>query len=209
MSIVMTNVIKRLKRKTVLDIDKLEIGDGRIVALCGENGSGKTMLLRAIAGLIKPNQGSITINDALLWRDIMFPPSVGILIESPSFINTETGFANLSQLSRIRSRINDNDVKKSMCDVGLDPESRAKFRQYSLGMKQSLGIAAAIMEHPELVLLDEPTNALDEAGVFRLQQIIMRLRSEKTTVVIASHDASFVKAVADDVVRLRGGKIIA
>lgn len=208
MSIILTDIVKRLKGKIVLDVPKLEINDGTVVALCGENGSGKTMLLRAIAGLIKPNQGCVSIDGALLWRDIAFPQSVGVLIESPAFIEYETGFENLKQLSGIKQLINEQDICKTMGEVGLDPLSKEKYRQYSLGMKQALGIAAAVMEHPKIVLLDEPTNALDEAGVCRLRQIIQQLRRDGATFVIASHDRSFFESIADSVVRMREGKVV-
>ena len=128
------------------------------------NGSGKTMLMRAISGLILPTSGKVYINDKELGRHISFPPSIGILIENPSFISNYTGFKNLKILASIQNRISDDEIRDAIRKVGLDPDDKRTFKKYSLGMKQRLGIAAAIMERPDIVILDEPINALDEAG---------------------------------------------
>lgn len=155
---------KSFKSAEVLKNINLTLESGKVIGLKGKNGSGKTMLMRAISGLILPTSGKVYINDKELGRHISFPPSIGILIENPSFISNYTGFKNLKILASIQNRISDDEIRDAIRKVGLDPDDKRTFKKYSLGMKQRLGIAAAIMERPDIVILDEPINALDEAG---------------------------------------------
>ena len=165
MHITISEYTKRIKSVNVLSNINLELESGKVYGFKGVNGSGKTMLMRAVCGLILPTYGKVVIDGKELGKDISFPPSVGLLLENPAFVNGYTGFKNLSMIAALKGKIGDIDIKNALKKVGLDPEDGRTFKKYSLGMKQKLGIACAIMENPELIILDEPTNALDEKGV--------------------------------------------
>lgn len=208
MLIEIEGVSKTIGKRCVIDNVSLNLESGKIWGFKGINGSGKTMLMRLIAGLIKPDKGRIIIDGKVLWRDISFPESVGILIESPTFLDGLTGFKNLKTLASIKNIITDNDIRKSLSDVGLDPDLSKKYKAYSLGMKQRLGIAAAIMERPEVILLDEPTNALDGEGIELVKALIERERNRGALVVVSCHDESIISELSDEIVYLTEGKII-
>ncbi len=209
---------KRIKGSLVLDSVSITIPNGAIVGLAGVNGSGKTMLLRAIAGLIGLTSGSISVDGQIIGRDRTFPPSIGLLIENPAFLNAYTGRDNLRMLAGVGRHVSGVGAKahaladklavRSLEAVGLDPFDKRKFRKYSLGMKQRLGIAAAIMEEPDIVLLDEPTNALDVQGVSLFEELVDAQRRRGATLLIASHDASLLDAMADIVYTFSDGKVI-
>lgn len=171
MKIEVCNMTKRIKGTTVLKNISLSMEGGKIYGLRGKNGSGKTMLLRSLSGLIRPSEGKIMINQDQLGKDIDFPLSMGMLIENPSFLNGYTGFQNLKMLTYIRDNIVEKDIRQVLNEVGLDPYDKRKYRKYSLGMKQRLGIACALMGKPDLILLDEPFNALDPKGVELVKKI--------------------------------------
>lgn len=208
MLIEIEGVSKTIGKRCVIVNVSLNLESGKIWGFKGINGSGKTMLMRLIAGLIKPDKGRIIIDGKVLWRDISFPESVGILIESPTFLDGLTGFKNLKTLASIKNIITDNDIRKSLSDVGLDPDLSKKYKAYSLGMKQRLGIAAAIMERPEVILLDEPTNALDGEGIELVKALIERERNRGALVVVSCHDESIISELSDEIVYLSEGKII-
>lgn len=208
MLIEIEGVSKTIGKRCVIDNVSLNLESDKIWGFKGINGSGKTMLMRLIAGLIKPDKGRIIIDGKVLWRDISFPESVGILIESPTFLDGLTGFKNLKTLASIKNIITDNDIRKSLSDVGLDPDLSKKYKAYSLGMKQRLGIAAAIMERPEVILLDEPTNALDGEGIELVKALIERERNRGALVVVSCHDESIISELSDEIVYLSEGKII-
>lgn len=208
MLIEIEGVSKTIGKRCVIDNVSLNLESGKIWGFKGINGSGKTMLMRLIAGLIKPDKGRIIIDGKVLWRDISFPESVGILIESPTFLDGLTGFKNLKTLASIKNIITDNDIRKSLSNVGLDPDLSKKYKAYSLGMKQRLGIAAAIMERPEVILLDEPTNALDGEGIELVKALIERERNRGALVVVSCHDESIISELSDEIVYLSEGKII-
>lgn len=208
MLIEIEGVSKTIGKRCVIDNVSLNLESGKIWGFKGINGSGKTMLMRLIAGLIKPDKGRIIIDGKVLWRDISFPESVGILIESPTFLDGLTGFKNLKTLASIKNIITDNDIRKSLSDVGLDSDLSKKYKAYSLGMKQRLGIAAAIMERPEVILLDEPTNALDGEGIELVKALIERERNRGALVVVSCHDESIISELSDEIVYLSEGKII-
>ena len=199
---------KEIGRTIVLDDIDLTIPNATIVGLQGINGSGKTMLIRSIAGLIKPTKGSVSINGKTLWKDISFPPSIGALIENPAFLNSYTGFDNLEMLASLKHKIDKREIRAAIVRVGLDPDDKRKYKKYSLGMKQRLGIAAAIMEKPDIVLLDEPTNALDEEGVRALKDIIIDQKERGAIVVVASHDRIFLESVAEIIYRFENGRLV-
>ncbi|MGD7061077.1 ATP-binding cassette domain-containing protein [Bacillus altitudinis] len=206
-SIVLEDVSKKIKGQYVLKQINLHLNRGKIYGLKGKNGSGKTMLLRAISGLIRINSGKITVMDKVLTKENEFPDSIGVLIETPGFIPEYTGLKNLKLLSMIKNIIGDLEMKKSLADVGLDPEDKRKFRQFSLGMKQRLGIAQAIMEKPDVILLDEPSNALDEEGMKQLNKVLLELRNGGATIVIASHDSKMLEEISDEIFEIERGEL--
>ena len=165
------------------------------------------MLLRAICGLIRPTKGSVELDGRVLGKDMTFPESLGILLENPGFIPEYTGMENLKILAELRDVVKEEQIAAVMRKVGLDPDEKKKYRKYSLGMKQKLGIAAAIMEEPALILLDEPTNALDVESVERFRDIVRELRNEDRILVIASHDMQELDACCDEVFQMENGRI--
>lgn len=165
----------------------------------------KTMLMRAMGGLIRPTQGSIVINGEVLGKDMSFPKSIGVLIENPAFIDSFSGFRNLKALADINKIITDEDIRKTIEMVGLNPDDKKKYKKYSLGMKQRLGIAAAIMEKSEIMLLDEPINALDESGVEEVRKILLSLKSNDRVIIIACHDREELELLSDEIIEMENG----
>lgn len=208
MKIEITNLKKVIKGATVLDDINYTFTGGRIYGLCGKNGCGKTMLMRLMAGLIYPSFGTIRIKDKVLGKDISFPESVGMLIENPSFLNDYTGKQNLEMLAGLQKNVDKAEVRRVLEQVGLDPDDKKKFYKYSLGMRQRLGIAAAIMGSPELILLDEPINAIDADGVQEIRAIIRGLSAENRIIIVASHDKSEMDYLADEKIYMSEGRII-
>ena len=198
---------KSLKSAEVLKNINLTLESGKVIGLKGKNGSGKTMLMRAISGLILPTSGKVYINDKELGRQISFPPSIGILIENPSFISNYTGFKNLKILASIQNRISDDEIRDAIRKVGLDPDDKRTFKKYSLGMKQRLGIAAAIMERPDIVILDEPINALDEAGAGLIKGLLDELKANGSLIIIACHDTEELNYLSDEIYEIYDGEI--
>lgn len=207
MTININDVTKTIKGALILDRVTLEFKSGTIYGLQGPNGSGKTMLMRLIAGLIRPTKGEVLIDGKRLGRDIDFPPSMGLLIENPSFLPSYTGFRNLELLAQLQGRIGTQEIREAICDAGLEPDDKRKYRKYSLGMKQRLGLAAAMMEKPELLLLDEPTNALDERGVEEICALIRRERDRGALVIMACHDRNLLDGVADEIYTVSEGRV--
>lgn len=198
---------KSFKSAEVLKNINLTLESGKVIGLKGKNGSGKTMLMRAISGLILPTSGKVYINDKELGRQISFPPSIGILIENPSFISNYTGFKNLKILASIQNRISDDEIRDAIRKVGLDPDDKRTFKKYSLGMKQRLGIAAAIMERPDIVILDEPINALDEAGAGLIKGLLDELKANGSLIIIACHDTEELNYLSDVIYEIYDGEI--
>lgn len=198
---------KSFKSAEVLKNINLTLESGKVIGLKGKNGSGKTMLMRAISGLILPTSGKVYINDKELGRQISFPPSIGILIENPSFISNYTGFKNLKILASIQNRISDDEIRDAIRKVGLDPDDKRTFKKYSLGMKQRLGIAAAIMERPDIVILDEPINALDEAGAGLIKGLLDELKANGSLIIIACHDTEELNYLSDAIYEIYDGEI--
>ena len=207
MSIIFENVTKTIRGKTVLQGVTLSMEAGRVTGLRGINGSGKTMLLRLLAGLIHPTEGRITIDGKTLGTDMEFPPSMGLLIENPAFLGQYTGAENLEMLASLHQNVTKEDVRALLEKVGLAADGDTKYRKYSLGMKQRLGIAGAILGEPKLLLLDEPTNALDTKGVELLRSIIQEERRRGAAVVVACHDAVFLESVSDEIYCLENGQL--
>lgn len=196
-----------MSNTNVLDNINLKLQSGKIYGFVGKNGSGKTMLMRAICGLINPTSGEVVIDSKVLGKDISFPDNVGILIENPGFIPSYSGFKNLKYLARIRNKISDEDIKSVISMVGLNPEDRKSYRKYSLGMKQKLGIACAIMENPNLLILDEPFNALDEETVDNIRNIIKSKKNKENIIILSCHDSEEIENLCDEIIEIKLGKI--
>lgn len=207
MTVHVRNVTKTIKGVKVLDDISIDIPSGSVTGLRGINGSGKTMLMRAVCGLIGLDDGSIEVDGKRVGVDVDSPPSVGLLIENPGFIDGFSGFDNLWLLAQLTGRIGSREVESALELVGLKSARDKAYRTYSLGMKQRLGIAAAIMESPDLVVLDEPTNALDESGVALIQDIVHAQADRGAAVLVASHDAAVLSSLADRIYELYEGRI--
>lgn len=206
MSIRAYDLCKTIRDKKLLDHVSFEITGGSTLGLCGVNGSGKTVLMRAIAGLIRPTSGWIEIDGERLGRDIRYPPNMGLLVEAPALIEGRNAMDNLMLLASIRGVATREDIVKALVTVGLDPLNRQNVRTYSLGMRQRLGIAIAVMELPDLVLLDEPTNALDRSGKEMVANVIREQHDRGATVVVSSHDQELLDDVSDVMVRMNEGR---
>lgn len=205
--IVLENVTKVIRGNTVTDNVSVLFESGEIIGLKGVNGSGKTMLMRLIAGLILPTGGRILIDGEELGKDITFPRSIGILIENPAFLDSYSGFKNLQMLASIKGVVGDDDVRAAIERVRLDPDDKKKYRKYSLGMKQRLGIAAAVMERPDIVILDEPTNALDSDGVEVVKEILREEKKRGALVIISCHDFETLKSLSDRMYLIEAGRL--
>lgn len=207
MQISMLNVSKTIKRVPILENVSLNLESGTVYGLWGTNGSGKTMLLRLLAGLIRPTSGSISLDNQRQGKNMDFPPSMGLLIENPAFLPSLTGLENLKLLAEINARIKPRTIAQTLSSVGLDPRDPRKVKKYSLGMKQRLGLAAAFMESPDLILLDEPTNALDVDGCAMIAAQILQQRESGALVVVASHDRAFLQRVSDSIFCVENGHV--
>lgn len=205
-AILMENVNKTIKGKSILSNISLDIKEGSVCGFYGSNGSGKSMLFRMISGLIKPTEGKVTVFDKELGKDISFPESMGLIIENVGFWPYYSGFENLKTLASIRNDITDNDIRESIGRVGLNPNEKMSYSKYSLGMKQRLGIAQAIMEKPSLIILDEPTNALDEDGISMVRNIIGEERDRGATILISSHHKEDL-TICDRLFQIKEGKL--
>ena len=192
----------------ILNDINLELEGGNVYGLKGKNGSGKTMLMRAICGLIIPDNGIIDINGQTLGKDISFPPSIGVLIENPSFLSNYTGYKNLKVLASIKEIADDTMIRKALTDVGLNPDDKRTYHKYSLGMKQKLGIAAAVMEEPDIIILDEPINALDESSVANVRNILQEQKERGAIIIIACHDREELETLSDEIIEISEGMII-
>lgn len=202
------NVTKRIKENTVLDNVSYTFKSGFVYGLYGQNGSGKTMLLRAISGLINLDSGSIFIDGEKLHDKIEFPPETGIVIENMELLPECSAKRNLQMLAKIKNIADEKDMIFSLERVGLDPDSDKKVKKFSLGMKQRLNIAQAIFENQKIILLDEPTNALDEEAVQLIYKIIREEKSRGATIIVATHHKEDLKEVCDVILKIAEGKIV-
>ncbi len=208
MNIKISHVSKIIKNNPVIKDISMELQSGAVYGFKGINGSGKTMLMRLISGLIRPSQGEISMNGKILGKDISFPNSIGVFMENPELLYAYSVFNNLKLLASIKSVASDDDIRNTLLRVGLDPDSNKKYKKYSLGMKQRLGIAAAIMEKPEIVILDEPTNSLDEDGVDLVKHIVRNEKERGALVIVSCHDEEILKGMSDEVFLLEQGRLI-
>lgn len=199
------NVTKCFGQQTVLENVNIDCVRGNIYGLVGRNGSGKTVLLKCICGLVTPDSGIVFVNGKQIGADVDFPDEVGFIIETPGFLLHESGISNLRRLAAIKKCIDDERICQCMQLVGLDSASKKAVGKYSLGMRQRLGIAQAIMERPKVLVLDEPMNGLDDCGVNQMRILLKNLAQEGTTIIIASHSKDDIELLCDEVYRIDGG----
>lgn len=199
------DVYKTMKGTQVLKGVNLTVERGDIVGIRGINGSGKTMVLRAIAGLIRVD-GSVEIGGKKMEPGEC-PKDIGVLVEMPGFLPEFTGKKNLQLLGMLQEGVTEEDIDEAMNAVGLDPKDRRHYKKYSLGMKERLGIAQAILKKPKLILLDEPTNGIDSDGIQMLEELLWRLKEEGSTIVVTSHDRDFLDAVTSQCYEMKEGSL--
>lgn len=201
------NVNLTLQKNDILKSISVHFKSGMIHGLIGRNGSGKTMLMKCICGFVKPTSGIITVNGMNIGKDCDFPERTGIIIETPGFIPYYSGFKNLKILADLRKKITADDIKAAMRQTGLDPDLKRHVRKYSLGMRQRLGLAQAIMENPDILILDEPMNGLDKDGVKDIRRYLLDLKSQGKTILIASHSAEDIDMLCDTVCEMDKGTL--
>lgn len=187
------NVSKSFKNHEIFKNVNLCVFEGEIVGFIGQNGTGKSVLFKLISGIYRPDSGVIKVNNQVLGSDCDFPDGIGILIDNPGFIDIYTGFQNLKYLASIKNEINDDEIKKAMEIVGLDYNNKTRVKNYSLGMKQKLAIAQAIMEKQKILILDEPFNALDDNSHKNMLELMKKFNSEGKTILITSHNANDIE----------------
>lgn len=203
----MKNVTKCFRDKLVINQVSLEFESAQIHGLIGRNGSGKTVLMKMVVGFIKPDSGIIRVFGDNIGKDTDFAKNIGTIIETPGFLPFESGFSNLKYLASIRGKISDREIKQAITSVGLNPDDKKHVGKYSLGMRQRLGLAQAIMENPDLLILDEPMNGLDKDGVKDMRQYLLDLKAQGKTILIASHSAEDIDVLCDTVHEMDKGKI--
>ena len=196
---------KSFKKEQVLKGITHNFEKGKIHGIMGFNGSGKTVMFKCICGFLKPEGGSVCVGGKRIGRDVDFPESVGMIIENPGFLPGLSGFANLKKLASLKHLISDEEVREAIRKVGLDPMSKKKVGQYSLGMRERLGIAQAIMEDPELLILDEPFNGLDKRGAEEVCVLLKDLRDRGKTILIAAHNMLEIEWLCDTICEMDAG----
>ncbi|MEG1264211.1 MAG: ATP-binding cassette domain-containing protein [Clostridia bacterium] len=203
--IVVNDVVKRYGEAMVLDHVSVTFADRQIHGLIGRNGSGKTLLMKTILGLIRATSGTVEVDGKTIRRDVEVPDRVGAIIETPGFLPYDSGRKNLLLLASLRKRVGRAQVDEAMRKVGLDPKSRKWVSKYSMGMKQRLGIAQAIMEDPDLLILDEPMNGLDNQGVSDMRSLFLELKARGKTILLASHNREDIETLCDQVYEMDAG----
>lgn len=201
------NVNLKIEKNTILNSVTMQVNKGEIVALIGRNGSGKTMLMKCICGFVKTTSGSIFVNKKKVGKEIDFPERMGVIIETPGFISQYSGMKNLWLLAKLNSTLTKNEIAKTMEMVGLNPKLKRHVGKYSLGMRQRLGIAQAIMENPDILILDEPMNGLDYQGVEDVRKLLLNLKEQGKTILIASHNTEDIAVLCDHVWEMKSGEI--
>ena len=199
------NVSKDFGQERVLHSVSRDFASGQIHGIVGNNGSGKTVLMKCICGFLFPTEGEVTVNGKVVGRELDFPPDLGIIIETPGFLPGLTGSKNLELLASLRGKIGLREIADSIRCVGLDPNMKKPVGKYSLGMRQRLGIAQAIMEDPSLLILDEPFNGLDKQGVLDMRKLIKGLKAEGKTILLASHNPMDIDELCDTVCEMDAG----
>lgn len=199
------HVTKKFGQELVLKEVNLTLEQGRVYGIVGNNGSGKTVLMKCICGFLIPTTGLIQVFGSSIGQDVDFPESLGVIIETPGFLTNLTGRKNLEILAGMRRKIGPAEVQQVLEKVGLDPALKKPVANYSLGMRQRLGIAQAIMEDPKLLILDEPFNGLDRHGVGEIRKLLLELKEEGKTILLASHNEEDIRILCDEVYEMDGG----
>lgn len=202
-------VIKKFGSDIALSNVSIEFERGKIYGIIGRNGAGKTVLFKTMIGFLKPTSGRVIVDGKEIGKDTNFADNIGIIIETPGFLSSYSGYKNLEYLASIKNMIGGKEIKESMERVGLDPNSKKKVGKYSLGMRQRLGIAQAIMENPDILILDEPMNGLDNQGVEDVREILLNLKDEGKSIILASHNKEDIEVLCDEVYEMDHGKLIA
>lgn len=201
------HVSKTIKNAQILKDINLELSGGTVYGFTGRNGSGKTMLFRALSGLMRLTEGTVTLDGKTLGKDFSVLPSLGIVLENVGLFANMTGKENLKYLAGLTGRVGDKEITHALERVGLDPEDKRTYRKYSLGMKQRLAIAQAIMESPDVIMLDEPTNGLDDGGVELIRKLIMEEKQRGAIVLLASHNRDDIRQLADKLYHIESGEL--
>lgn len=197
-----SHVYKAFGKEQVLQDISFDIPEGHIYGVVGNNGSGKTVLMKCICGFLRCDRGIIRVNGKRVGKEVDFPDQLGIIIETPGFLPNLSGYKNLKILSSLKARIGKDEIRATLRKVGLDPDMRKPVAKYSLGMRQRLGIAQAIMEDPDVLILDEPFNGLDRYGVVEIRKLLKDLKNDGKSILLASHNAQDIEELCDDVMDL-------
>lgn len=208
MKLAVNNISKSIRKKVILDNVSLSLRSGNIYGFVGRNGSGKTMLFRALSGLMRIDSGSIVWGGKTLHKDFSVLPGLGIILENAGLYPNLTGIQNLTYLAGLTKRIGPDEIIRAIDRVGLNPYDKRLYGRYSLGMKQRLAIAQAIMESPDVIMLDEPTNALDETGVEEIRDVILEEKERGALILVASHNKEDIQVLADEWYRVENGRVI-
>lgn len=208
MKLEVKNISKSIKDKIILDGIDLTLEGGRVYGFVGRNGCGKTMLFRAISGLMNVDVGEIVWDGKKLHEDITILPNLGLVLENAGLYPEFSGFKNLEMLAKLKKIADKDMIKTAIERVGLDPKDKRPIRKYSLGMKQRIVLAQAIMERPEVLMLDEPTNALDEEGIDRIRRIVKEEKERGALVLLASHNKEDISILADEVFYMKDGRLV-
>ncbi len=208
MKLIAENISKTIKGRKILDDVSMELEAGMIYGVCGRNGSGKTMLFRALSGLMRIDAGRVIWNGGELHRDFEVLPGMGIVLEHAGLYPSMTGMENLLYLAGIKKEIGKEEVCEAIRRVGLDVGDKRSYGKYSVGMKQRLAIAQAVMERPDIIFLDEPTNGLDETGVQEIRKLIMEEKERGALILLASHNREDIEMLADTVYKIEEGRIL-
>lgn len=198
-------VSKSFQERKVLKNISCELNWGQVYGIVGNNGSGKTVLMKCICGLLPYDEGSIRVAGKKIGKDVDFPEDMGMIIESPGFLPGMTGIKNLKILAAVNHRIQESQIRETMRVVGLDPNLKQPVGKYSLGMRQRLGIAQAIMEKPEILILDEPMNGLDKHGVKEIREVLLQMKEENRVILLSSHNPKDIDYLCDVVFEMDGG----
>lgn len=208
MELVAESINKKIRKNVILSDISMTLQSGKVYGFTGRNGSGKTMLFRALSGLIKIDSGEVRLDGKVLSKDFAVLPSLGIVLENAGLYPEFTGYENLSALAKLNNKVGPEEIKKAITRVGLDPGDKRTFRKYSLGMKQRIVIAQAVMEHPDVIMLDEPTNGLDEHGVEEIRKLIQEEKERGALILLASHNKEDIRLLADEVFYLESGRLV-
>ena len=202
------DVSLKIKENVILEHVSLQCSSGEICGIVGRNGSGKTMLMKCICGFVRPTEGEILVKEQKIGKDMDFIPDAGLIIETPGFIPYYSGIKNLRLLASIQKKVSEAEIREVMQLVGLDPNLKRVVKKYSLGMRQRLGLAQAVMENPDILILDEPYNGLDKEGVVEMRAYFLKLKEQGKTILLCSHSAEDIKVLCDRVYEIEHGKMI-